>query len=120
MTEQTIIEKDVESLKEQSDSLKLFDLYDVSTIEIKDPALRPYLNIKPKLLLKSQGRNVGKFGKAKVNILERLANRVAVSGHIGKKHKLITSHASGQYNKNIKIVLEVLSIIEKKTNKSPI
>ena len=120
MTEQeTIVEKSIELSKEQSNNLKLFDIYDVSAIEIKDPALKPYLNIKPKLLLKSQGRNVGKFGKARVNILERLANRVAVSGHIGKKHKLITSHASGQYNKNIKIVLEVLSIIEKKTNKNP-
>jgi|SRR3989344_1078761 len=120
MTEQTIIEKDVESLKEQSDSLKLFDLYDVSNIEIKDPALRPYLNIKPKLLLKSQGRNVGKFGKAKVNVLERLANRIAVSGHIGKKHKLITSHSSGKYNRNMRTVLEVLSLIEKRTNKNPV
>ena len=100
--------------------LKLFDIYDVSNIEIKDPALKPYINLQPKLLLKSYGRNVGKFGKAKINILERLANRLAVPGHVGKKHKIITSWSSGKYNRNMATVLRVLEIIQKKTNKNPI
>lgn len=103
-----------------TNNIKLFDMFDVSTVTVGDPALKPYLNLVPKLLLKSQGRNVGKFGKAKVNILERLANRIAVSGHIGKKHKLITSHSSGQYSKNMKTVIEAMEIIQKKTNKNPI
>lgn len=79
----------------EQEQIKLFDIYDVSSIEIKDPALKPYINLKPKLLLKSQGRNVGKFGKTHVNILERLANRIATPGHVGKNHKIITSWASG-------------------------
>jgi len=102
------------------DTIKLFDIYDVSNIEIKDPAIKPYINITPKLLLKSQGRNVGKFGKVKVNILERLANRIATPGHIGKKHKIITSWASGKYNANMSMVLETLKIIEEKTKKNPV
>jgi len=106
--------------EQKNEAFKLFDIYGVSDVEIKDPALRPYLNVVPKLLLKSQGRNIGKFGKAKVNILERLANRIATSGHIGKKHKLITSHSSGKYHKNMKSVLEVLSIIQQKTSKNPV
>jgi small subunit ribosomal protein S7 len=99
--------------------IKLFDLYDVSTLEIKDEAIKPYLNLQPKILLKSYGRNVGKFGKAKVNILERLANRIAVPGHVGKKHKIITSWSSGKYNRNMKTVLQTLAIIQKRTNKNP-
>ena len=105
---------------QSTQTFKLFDMFDVSGIELKDPALKPYLNLEPKLLLKSQGRNVGKFGKARVNILERMSNRIAVSGHIGKKHKLITSHSSGQYNKNMKTIIKTMEIIQQKTNKNPI
>jgi small subunit ribosomal protein S7 len=101
-------------------SFKIFDLYDVSAIEIKDPALRPYLCFVPKLLLKSQGRNLERFGAAKVNAVERLSRHLDVAGHVGKKHKIITSWASGKYNKNMKTVLKVLEIIQKKTNKNPV
>ena len=103
-----------------TDSIKLFDIYDVSNIEIKDPALKPYINIKPKLLLKSYGRNVEKFGKVNVNILERIANRLAVAGHVGKKHKIQTNWATGKFSKNMKTVLESLEIIQKKTGKNPV
>ena len=103
-----------------TETFKLFDIYDVSDIEIKDPALKPYINITPKLLLKSQGRNIGKFGKTKVNILERLANRIATPGHVGKKHKIITSWSSGKYNTNMSLVLEALKLIEQKTKKNPV
>ena len=110
----------VEKEQAQTEGFKLFDIYDVSKIEIKDPALRPYLNVEPRLLLKNQGRNVGKFAKVKINILERLANRISVPGHVGKKHKIVTSWASGKYNKNMGVVLESLEIIEKKTKKNPV
>ena len=40
---------------------KLMDKYDVSGIEIKDRALVPYINLFPRLLLKSQGRNTRKL-----------------------------------------------------------
>lgn len=98
---------------------KLFDLYDVSAVEIKDPALKPYINLSPKLLLKSHGRT-GKFAKTKVNVVERLAARLQVPGHLGKKHKIITSWSSGKYNRTMKTVLEVLKIIEQKTKKNPV
>jgi small subunit ribosomal protein S7 len=98
----------------------LYDKYDVSNIVIKDPALRPYINLDPKLVLKSFGKNLGKFGKSKVNILERLTNRMGVPGHVGKKHKIITSWASGKHTKNMNLVLDTLELIEKRTKKNPI
>jgi len=110
----------IQQTKDSEVKLKLFDTYDVSNIEIKDIALKPHINLEPKLLLKSYGRNLGKFAKIKTNILERLANRIAVPGHIGKKHKIITSWSSGKYNKNMKTVLRMLEIIEKKTKKNPV
>jgi len=101
-------------------TFKIFDLYDVSEITVKDPALRPVINFKDKLLLKSQGRNLNRFGAAKVNIVERLARRLDVPGHLGKKHKVITSWASGKYNKNMRTVLRTLEIVQKKTNRNPV
>jgi small subunit ribosomal protein S7 len=105
--------------QEKQISFKLFDIYDVSNIEVRDPALKPYVNLTPKLLLKSHGR-IGKFSKTKVNIVERLAGRLQVPGHQGKKHKIITSWSSGKYNRNMATVLEVLKIIENKTKKNPV
>jgi len=113
-------EMEVKEDNENENIMKLMDIYDVSNILIKDPALKPYINIEPKLLLKSQGRNVGKFGKTKVNIIERIANRIATPGHIGKKHKIVTNWASGKYNKNMKLFMKTLSIIEKKKKQNPI
>ena len=76
--------------------------------------------MKPKLVLKDQGRSVGKFSQTKVNIVERLMNKLAVAGHRGKKHKLEKGNATGKYTKNMGIILEVLEIIEKKTGKNPV
>lgn len=99
---------------------KLFDIYDVSNIGVRDQAIKPYMNFNARLLVKSQGRHREKFGKTKVNIVERLANRLAVPGHVGKKHKIITSWSSGKYNRNMKTILQVLEMIAKKTGKNPI
>jgi len=98
---------------------KIFDKYDITQIEIKDPGLKFAINLKPKLILKSQGRNNQKFGKLKVNIVERLMNKIATSGHRGKKHK-IQKKATGKYSKNMKIVLKAFELIEKRTGKNPV
>jgi len=99
---------------------KIFDLYDLSEIKVEDPGLRPAINLKPKLILKSQGRHVQKFGQTKMNIVERLMNRLAVAGHRGKKHRIILGRSTGKYSKNMKIVLEAFKLIEKKTQKNPV
>ncbi len=99
-------------------SFKVFDLYDMAEVAVKDKSLAPYINIQSKILIKSHGRNVGKFTQAKMHILERFANRLAVPGHVGKKHKIIASHSSGKYTKNMSTMMDVLAIIadKKKTN----
>jgi small subunit ribosomal protein S7 len=108
--------------KMETQEMKIFDKYDASSIEVKDIAMKPYMNVETKLLLKSQGRrnSVGSGGITKVNVIERLANRVAVPGHMGKRHRIITGHASGKYNKNMNIVLKTFEIIAEKTKKNPV
>ncbi|HOF44110.1 MAG TPA: 30S ribosomal protein S7 [Candidatus Pacearchaeota archaeon] len=107
-------------MSEQTTNLKIFDRYDISTIQIQDEGLKSAINLKPKLVLKNQGRGVGKFSQTKVNIVERLMNKISVAGHRGKKHRLEKGNATGKYTKNMKITLDVLEIIEKKTNKNPV
>ena len=99
---------------------KIFDLYDITEVKVEDPGLKSTINLEPKLILKSYGRNVQKFGQLKVNIVERLMNRVAVAGHRGKKHKIIVGRATGKYTRNMKIVLEAFRLIEKRTNQNPV
>lgn len=110
----------MKQLMEQEEKFKVFDMYGVSNIEVKDPALKTYINLNPKLLLKSHGRIKGKFSIVKVNVMERLANHLGVPGHYGKKQKIITSWSSGKYNRNMKTVLEAFRIIEEKTKKNPV
>lgn len=99
---------------------KIFDRYDLSGISVKDPGLRQVISLEPKLILKSQGRNVQRFVQTKVNIVERLMNRLAVAGHRGKKHKIQKGRSTGKYAKNMNIILKALEMIEKKTNKNPV
>ena len=99
---------------------KIFDLYDINEIEVKEPGLQNVINLKPRLALKSQGRNVVKAGQAKVNIVERLINKISNAGHRGKKHKIEKGSATGKYSKNTKIVLDAFQIVEKKTGKNPV
>ena len=99
---------------------KIFDLYDTVEVKVEDPGLKSAINLEPKLVLKDYGRNFQKFGQLKVNIVERLMNRVAVAGHRGKKHKIIVGRATGKYTRNMKIVLEAFKLIEKRTNQNPV
>jgi small subunit ribosomal protein S7 len=107
--------------KESSGKPQLvFDLYDISEVEVKDPGLKGVINLDYALVIKSRGRFREKFGKANVNIVERLINTASVPGHRGKKHKIMTRWATGKYNKNAKQVLDAFEIIHKKTGENPI
>lgn len=109
MTEQKIIPQ-----------FKIFDLYDTGNINVEDPGLKDVINLKPKLILKSHGRNFQKFGQTKVNVVERLINKISVAGHRGKKHRLEIGHTTGKYSKNVKIVLEAFKLIERKAQRNPV
>ncbi|MBI4116310.1 30S ribosomal protein S7 [Candidatus Pacearchaeota archaeon] len=99
---------------------KIFDLYDLSEVSVEDPGLKSVINLEPKLVLKSYGRNVQKMGQTKVNVVERLMNKLAVAGHRGRKHKLEIGEVTGKYTKNMNIILKALKIVAEKTGKNPV
>jgi len=100
--------------------MKIFDLYESKDVQVTDFGLKRVINLEEKLILKSRGRTFEKYGKIKMNIVERLINLLGVPGHRGKKHKIQTCWSSGKYNKNAKIVLRAFKIIEEKTKQNPI
>jgi len=106
--------------KKEGMVFKVFDKYDLSEIQVSDPGMKSVINLEPKLILKSEGRNVVKYGQVKVNVIERLMNRLATAGHRGKKHKLQKGISTGKYSKNMGIILEALDMVEKKTGKNPV
>ena len=101
-------------------NFKIFDLWDISEVKVEDLGLQSAINLKSKLILKEQGRNVVKHGQAKVNVVERLINKIAVGGHRGKKHKIEIGHTTGKFTKNANMVIEAFKIIEKRTNSNPV
>ena len=101
-------------------NFKIFGIWDISEVKIEDLGLQSAINLEPKLILKSQGRNVVKYGQTKINIVERLINKIATAGHRGKKHKIEIGHSTWKFTKNAKTVIEAFKIIEKKTNANPV
>jgi len=90
--------------------IKLFGKWDLSNIEIKDLGLRTCISLSAISVPHSCGRHEHKrFGKVKVNIVERLANRVMRPGKNGGKKALAVS-----------IVSAAMNIIALKTGDNPV
>ena len=102
-------------------TIKLFDRWDTSEIIVEDPGLRQYINLKPIVVPKTGGRNVGtQFWKSKYHIVERLINKLMGPGHKGKKHKLTSGHCAGKSVTNYMIVEKTFEILEEKTKENPV
>src|SRR3989338_9769003 len=101
--------------------IKLFNRYDYSGVKVKDPGLKEYINLNPIIVPRTAGRNSTiSMHKSKINIVERLINKLMVPGHRGKKHKLTSGHVTGKASKAQKIIEEVFKILEEKTKQNPI
>ena len=92
------------------EELLVFGKYDPFEVEVKDPALKNYICLEPRVVPHTHGRHANEpFGKQKVFIVERLINKVMRKGRNTGKKILA-------YN----IVKEAFEIIEKKTKKNPL
>ena len=98
---------------------KIFDKYDVSGIQVKDPGLKAVINFEPKLVLIPVDFFWILCFFPLCPAVERLMNKLATAGHRGKKHK-IQKKSTGKYTRNMLIVLEAFEMIEKKTGKNPV
>jgi len=101
--------------------IKVFNRWSVKGIEVEDPGLKPYINLTPKIVPKTGGRNIStKFYKSKNFIVERFINKMMVPGHKAKKHFKTSYHITGKAITNAKIMEKALEIIEKRTKENPI
>jgi len=91
-------------------TILLFGKWSFEGIEVKDPGLQRYICLKPVYVPHSMGRHEHKrFGKAEVNIVERLVNQLMRPGrNAGKKARAI------------KVVENAFEIIHLRTGKNPI
>ena len=104
----------------KTQELKLFGRWSCD-IEVRDPGLRNYITLKPRLLPKSAGIYAKhRFYKSKMHIVERLATHIMQAGHSGKKHKITSGHMGGAFQKALKIVIKAFELIEKKTKRNPV
>jgi small subunit ribosomal protein S7 len=100
--------------------LKLFNRWSFN-VEVKDPGLKPYINLKPTIIPKTGGRySQQKFYKSKMNIIERFVNKLMVPGHRGKKHVISSGRNIGKTQTIFNLIKEVFEKLEKKTNINPI
>jgi small subunit ribosomal protein S7 len=92
------------------EELLVFGKYNPDEVEIKDPALKNYISLKPIYVYHTHGRHSKiPFGKRKVFIVERLINKVMrKEKNTGKK---ILAH---------NIVKGAFEIIEKRTKQNPL
>ncbi|MEM2394218.1 MAG: 30S ribosomal protein S7 [Candidatus Bathyarchaeia archaeon] len=90
--------------------IKLFQKWSFKGIEVKDLGLQRYISLKPVAVPHTMGRHEHKrFGKADVNIVERLVNNLMRPGkNAGKKAKAIN------------IVKHAFEIIHLRTGRNPI
>lgn len=101
-----------------SQNLKLFRRWDLSEVQVNDPGLKRVISLKPTIIPWSGGRHEHrKFGKAEVNIVERLVNSLC---HFGKKYAKNTGRMGGKKQKAINIVKTAFTIIHLRTGKNPV
>lgn len=101
--------------------IKLFNRWTFSGVVVSDLGLQGYLNIDPILIPRTNGYHHNTpFYKTKVNIIERIMNRLQVCGHKGKKHKISSGHNTGKTQSQSAILIEVLETLEKRTKENPI
>ncbi len=102
----------------ESTNLSLFRKWDFSQVKVVDPGLQKVLSLKPTIMPATFGRHEHKrLGKAEVNIVERLANKLM---HFGKKYAKNTGRMGGKKERSINIVKTALDIIHLKTGQNPL
>jgi len=101
--------------------IKLFNRWSFSAIKVEEPGLQRYISLDPVVVPKTGARYVGnRFHKSSVNIVERLVNKLMVTGHRSKKHIICSGHHTGKGATAMKIVEEAFDIVEQKTKQNPI
>ncbi len=98
-------------------NLLLWEKWDLTGVKIEDPGLQNVISLKPTLIPHSGGRHEHKkFGKTRINVVERLVNGLM---HFGKKYAKNTGRMGGKKQKSLSVVKTAFTIIELKTGQNP-
>src|SRR3989338_2284990 len=100
---------------------KLFNKWDVKGVVVEDPGLKSYIRLQSVLVPRTYGRNANqRFGKSKLNVVERLMNKLMVPVHKGKKHYRSSGHITGKGSHVYNVVQKCFEILEAKTKLNPV
>jgi len=103
---------------------KLFNKWSFNEVVVSDPSLMNYINLDPVIVPHSFGtKSQKKFGKANINIVERLINKAMRSGQ--GKRKLSGKYIRGRNGcgkklQVMQIAEDAFTIVEQQTKKNPI
>ncbi len=104
--------------------MKLFGKWGFEDVEVKNEGLKRYISLNPVHIPHTGGRLSGKpFVKSRMNIVERLINKLMRSGQGTKKvagHFIRGGGNTGKKQNAIKIVKKAFEIIETETKQNPI
>ncbi len=101
--------------------IKVFNRWPTTSIIVSDPGLQQYITLNATYVPKTGARYAGnKFYKSKINIVERLINKLMIPGHKSRKHFKTSGHITGKGANAYKLVEECFEIIEQRTKKNPI
>ncbi len=115
------IESEIEKIMQEfgADEIKLFGRWSWKGVIVRDPGLVAYISLKPVYIPHSFGRHEKtRFARAKVNIVERLINRLMTPGRERGLPK--TGKFTGKKLHAMRIVEAAFEIIEKRTGENPI
>ena len=100
--------------------MKIFGKWSTN-VEVNDLGLKKYINLQPVIVPRSSGRYAKhQFHKSKMNIVERLMNKLQIPGHRSKKHIITSGKCVGKTEIHYKIVKKAFERIEERTKKNPI
>ena len=98
-------------------NLLLWEKWDLTGVKVEDPGLQNVISLKPTLIPHSGGRHEHKkFGKTRINVVERLVNGLM---HFGKKYAKNTGRMGGKKQKSLNVVKTAFTTIELKTGQNP-
>jgi small subunit ribosomal protein S7 len=98
-----------------------FNRWSTNDIKVDDIGLQDYVALKPRFVPKTGARYAkNRFHKSRTFIVERLINRLMVTGHKGKKHFISSGHHTGKGFNAYHIVEEALKIVERTTKQNPV
>ena len=100
--------------------MKYFDRWDSKGLTVEDLGLVKYVNLRQVVLPRTFGRNRGDFRKNDMNIVERFMNKLMVTGHMGKRHKVSSGRFCGNYQTVMRELEKAFEMIEARTKANPL